>query len=169
MARKCQHAILQTLYTPWSRILYLSSAVGLVPLVPLFGLPPSRCPRRWRYLVPGFGPRACSPRRYARATQRPRARYTSTHHSPPHVLASCASRRALSARASFSSRFAPIFTVFSLLRTRVPGSLPSFPHGKHTGHSPDTRRTLAVDNFRPPAIFRWPFGSHPLYNAPHSI
>jgi hypothetical protein len=26
-----------------------------------------------------------------------------------------------------------------------------FPLRRHTGHSPDTRRTLAVDNFRPPA------------------
>jgi hypothetical protein len=131
-------------------VLYLGAAPRLVPTAPLTGLPPRRRPRRGRYLVPRFGPRVCSPRRYARATQRPCARYTSTHDSPPHVLASWASRRAFSALASFSSRLAAIFTVFSRLRSRVQGSPPSLPHRSHTGHSPDTRRTLAVDNFDPP-------------------
>jgi hypothetical protein len=151
------------------RVLYLGAAPGLVPPVPLAVLPPRRYPRRWRYLVPRFRPRACSPRRYARATQRPCARYTSTHHPPPHALPSCASRRAFSALASFSSRLAAIFTVFSRLISRVQGSPPSFPHQSHTEHSPDTRRTLAVDNFQPPATFGWPFGSLPLYSAPYSI
>jgi hypothetical protein len=121
---------------------------------------------RGRNFVPGFGPRACPPRRYARASQRPRARYTSTHHSPPHMLASCASRRAFSALASFSSRLAPIFTAFSLLRNRGPGSRSPFPHRRHTGYSPYTHRVHTADNFRPPAAFGCPFGSHPLCNAP---
>jgi len=46
----------------------------------------------------------------------------------------------------------------------VPPRTP-FPHRSHTGHSPDTRRCLTVDNFRPPGAPAAPAGPRNIGQA----
>ena len=52
----CSNKITQKMQMVLRMRSYLDTLLGLVPPAPLAGQPPRRCPRRWRCVVPGFGP-----------------------------------------------------------------------------------------------------------------
>ena len=136
------------------RAVYLGAAPGPVPPVPRTGLPPRGCPRRWRYLVPRFGPRA-NLTEDSKGNEEPRGLCGLLFPSIPPNTRNDANEAKRGNYFGFTVRVkarsgAPPSSGWRCLAC-LPGKCRLQDHRSLTGATPDPHRTLTGDNFRPPA------------------